>query len=122
LLLNGFTCTPAQAKALADAGITANHFIFLKVLDNILVECVVGHGADPVSGKIYHMKFNSLKDEEILACLVHRLDDTKEKVKVRLEKFHSNVAAVKRSYLDIAIMVDSTKNSEDVLSQSLLML
>ena len=46
---------------------------------------------DPVSAKIYHMNFNPPKDEEIMAHLVQRSDDTEEKV-------HLNVAAVKGSY------------------------
>jgi adenylate kinase len=50
LLLDGFACMPAQAKVLVDAGITANCFIFLKVLNNILMECVLGRQANPVSG------------------------------------------------------------------------
>jgi adenylate kinase len=113
-LLDGFPRTPAQGKALADAGVTADCFVFLNVPDDILVERVVGRRIDPVSGKIYHMKFNPPKDEEIMARLVQRSDDTDEKVKVRLEQFHSNVAAVKGRYADIAIEVDGTKKPEVV--------
>jgi adenylate kinase len=114
-LLDGFPRTPAQAKALADAGISADCFIFLNVPDDILVERVVGRRTDPVTGKIYHMKFNPPKDEEVLARLTQRSDDTEEKVKVRLEQFHSNVTAVRGRYADIIIEVDGTKKSEEVL-------
>ena len=44
---------------------------------------------------------------------MQRSDDTEEKVKVWLEQFHSNVAAVKGN-ADIAIEVDGTKMPEDV--------
>jgi hypothetical protein len=57
---------------------------------------------------------NPPKDEEILARLVQRSDDTEEKGKVRLEQFYSNVVAVKGSCADIAIEVDGTKMPEDV--------
>ena len=50
-LLDGFPRTPAQASALADAGITADSFIFLNVPDQILVERVVGRRTDPETGK-----------------------------------------------------------------------
>ena len=57
-LLDGFPRTGAQAQALVDAGIHADTFIFLDVPDEDLIERVVGRRADPVTGKIYHMKFS----------------------------------------------------------------
>jgi adenylate kinase len=113
-LLDGFPRTPAQAEALADAGVSADCFIFLNVPDDVLVERVVGRRTDPETGKIYHMTFSPPEDEEILARLEQRSDDTEEKVKVRLEQFHANVDAVKGSYTDIAVEVDGTKKPDEV--------
>ncbi|KAL3792397.1 hypothetical protein ACHAWO_000978 [Cyclotella atomus] len=113
-LLDGFPRTPAQAEALASAGVTADCFIFLNVPDEVLVERVVGRRTDPETGKIYHMTFSPPEDEEILARLEQRSDDTEEKVKVRLEQFHANVEAVKGSYTDIAVEVDGTSKPEEV--------
>ena len=113
-LLDGFPRTPAQAEALADAGVSADCFIFLNVPDDVLVERVVGRRTDPETGKIYHMTFSPPEDEEILARLEQRSDDTEEKVKVRLEQFHANVDAVKGSYTDIAVEVDGTKSPDEV--------
>ncbi len=113
-LLDGFPRTPAQADALADAGVSADCFIFLDVPDEILVDRVVGRRTDPETGKIYHMTFSPPEDEEVLARLVQRIDDTEEKVKVRLEQFHANVGAVKGVYKDISVEVDGTKKPEEV--------
>ncbi len=113
-MLDGFPRTPAQAEALAEAGVSADCFIFLNVPDDVLVERVVGRRTDPVTGKIYHMTFSPPDDEEVLARLEQRSDDTEEKVKVRLEQFHANVDAVKGSYTDIAVEVDGTQKPEDV--------
>lgn len=113
-LLDGFPRTPAQAEALADAGVSADCFIFLNVPDDVLVERVVGRRTDPETGKIYHMTFSPPEDEEVLARLEQRSDDTEEKVKVRLEQFHANVDAVKGSYTDIAVEVDGTKKPDEV--------
>ena len=82
--------------------------------DSVLVERVVGRRVDPVTGKIYHMTFSPPDDDEILARLEQRSDDTEEKVKVRLEQFHANVDAVRGSYADIAMEVDGTQKPEDV--------
>jgi adenylate kinase len=108
-LLDGFPRTQAQAKALEEAGVSADCFLFLDVPDEILVERVVGRRTDPATGKIYHMKFSPPDDEEILARLEQRSDDTEEKVKVRLEQFHTNVGAVKDSYADIMVTIDGNQ-------------
>ncbi len=113
-LLDGFPRTPAQADALAEAGICADCFLFLNVPDEILVERVVGRRTDPETGKIYHMTFSPPDDEEVLARLVQRSDDTEEKVKVRLEQFHANVDAVKGSYTDIIVEIDGTDKPDNV--------
>jgi adenylate kinase len=113
-LLDGFPRTPAQAEALAAAGIEADCFLFLNVPDDILVERVVGRRTDPETGKIYHMTFSPPEDEEVLARLEQRSDDTEEKVKVRLEQFHSNVEAVKGSYSDIGVEIDGTASPAEV--------
>jgi len=119
-LLDGFPRTPAQAEALAEQGVTADCFLFLNVPDEILVERVVGRRTDPETGKIYHMTFSPppADDEELLGRLVHRSDDTEEKVKVRLEQFHANVEAVKGSYTDISVDIDGT-SKPDVVSKAI---
>jgi len=39
-------------------GIIPNKFILIEVPDEILVERCVGRRSDPVTGKIYHLKYN----------------------------------------------------------------
>lgn len=113
-LLDGFPRTPAQAEALADAGVSADCFLFLNVPDEMLVERVVGRRTDPVTGDIYHMTFSPPTDPEVEARLEQRSDDTEEKVKVRLEQFHANVDAVKGSYTDISVDIDGAKSPDEV--------
>lgn len=60
------------------------------------------------------MTFSPPDDEEVLARLEQRSDDTEEKVKVRLEQFHANVDAVKGSYTDISVDLDGTASPADV--------
>lgn len=113
-LLDGFPRTRAQADALAEAGVCADCFLFLNVPDSVLVERVVGRRTDPETGKIYHMTFSPPEDEDVLARLVQRSDDTEEKVKVRLEQFHANVAAVQGCYTDISVEINGTGKPSDV--------
>lgn len=60
------------------------------------------------------MTFSPPDDEEVLTRLEQRSDDTEEKVKIRLEQFHSNVEAVKGSYTDISVDIDGTASPSDV--------
>mmetsp|Transcript_1913 Transcript_1913/g.3923 ORF Transcript_1913/g.3923 Transcript_1913/m.3923 type:complete len:234 (-) Transcript_1913:199-900(-) len=113
-LLDGFPRTAAQAEALADAGVSADVFIFLNVPDEVLVERVVGRRTDPVTGKIYHMTFSPPENDEILERCEQRSDDTEEKVKVRLEQFHANVEAVKGNYTSIIVVVDGSQAPSEV--------
>jgi adenylate kinase len=108
-LLDGFPRTQAQAKALEEAGVTADCFLFLDVPDEVLVERVVGRRTDPVTGKIYHMTFSPPEDDDIASRLEQRSDDTEEKVKVRLEQFHTNVDAVKDSYTEIMVTINGNQ-------------
>ena len=89
----------------------------MNVPDEALIERVVGRRTDPETGKIYHMTFSPPDDEEILARLEQRSDDTEEKVKVRLEQFHANVDAVKGSYTDISVEVDGSQKPDVVSAE-----
>ena len=41
---------------------------------------MVGRRSDPVTGKIYHLKYSPPENEEIASRLTQRFDDTEEKV------------------------------------------
>ena len=113
-LLDGFPRTEAQSLAMSEAGIKVDCFVFLDVPDEVLVERVVGRRTDPETGKIYHLTFSPPPSPEITNRLEQRSDDTEEKVKVRLEQFHSNVQAVKDSFQDVMVVIDGNKEPADV--------
>ena len=75
-------------------GVVCDVFIQLEVLDDLLLERVVGRRTDPETGKIYHMKFSPPETPEVKARLVQRADDTEEKFSVRLKGYHANTAAI----------------------------
>lgn len=116
-LLDGFPRTQAQAHALRDSGVVPNVLLFLEVPEEILVERVVGRRSDPVTGKIYHLKFNPPpEDPEVQARLVHRSDDTAEKAKTRIAAFNDNLAAIKGEYEDIWCRMDGNRSKTDVFA------
>jgi adenylate kinase len=120
-LLDGFPRTAAQAKAMADIGIKADAFVQLEVPDSVLVERICLRRTDPVTGKIYHLKFNPPPADVVSRLVqslrllrnktetklnhhqVHRSDDNEESLRERLKQYHSNVEAIKKFYEDIKV-------------------
>ncbi|XP_031250015.1 adenylate kinase, chloroplastic [Pistacia vera] len=116
-LLDGYPRSSSQATALKKFGFQPDLFILLEVSEDILVERVVGRRLDPVTGKIYHLKYSPPETEEIAARLTQRFDDTEEKVKLRLRTHHQNVEAVLSMYENITIKVNGNVAKEDVFIQ-----
>mmetsp|Transcript_23464 Transcript_23464/g.21337 ORF Transcript_23464/g.21337 Transcript_23464/m.21337 type:complete len:281 (-) Transcript_23464:24-866(-) len=113
-LLDGFPRTRAQAEALSSAGLIPDSFLLLDVPEDILVERVTGRRTDPVTGKIYHLKFSPPNDQEVISRLVQRSDDTAEKIVVRYREFQSHIDSVRSFYEDKIIAVDGSKPKNDV--------
>ncbi|KAL9245466.1 hypothetical protein vseg_019115 [Gypsophila vaccaria] len=116
-LLDGYPRSSSQAVALKDFGFQPDLFILLEVSEELLVERVVGRRLDPVTGKIYHLKYSPPENDEIAARLTQRFDDTEEKVKLRLNTHHQNVEAVLSMYQNIIFKVDGNTTKEDVFAQ-----
>lgn len=116
-LLDGYPRSLSQAKALEDLGIRPDLFILLDVSEDVLVERVVGRRLDPVTGKIYHLKYSPPESEEIAARLTQRFDDTEEKVKLRLQTHHKNVDDVLYIYKDVICKVNGNAPKEDVFAE-----
>ncbi|CAK9211500.1 unnamed protein product [Sphagnum troendelagicum] len=116
-LLDGYPRSLSQAEALDALGIRPQLFILLDVPDEILVQRSVGRRYDPVTGKIYHLIYAPPETPEIAARLTQRLDDTEEKVKLRLQTHEANVAAVIGSYKDVIKHVDGNRPKAEVFAE-----
>ncbi|KAK6787222.1 hypothetical protein RDI58_015747 [Solanum bulbocastanum] len=114
-LLDGYPRSLSQAVALKE--FQPDLFILLEVPEEILVERVVGRRLDPVTGRIYHLKYSPPETDEIAARLTQRFDDTEEKVKLRLHTHHQNVESVLSMYKDTIFQVDGSVSKEEVFAQ-----
>ncbi|KAF2297303.1 hypothetical protein GH714_020983 [Hevea brasiliensis] len=83
-LLDGYPRSMSQATALMEFDFQPDLFILLEVPEGLLVERVVGRRLDPVTGRIYHLKYSPPENEEIAARLTQRFDDTEEKACLEL--------------------------------------
>eukprot|EP00294_Goniomonas_avonlea_P001814 CAMPEP_0114558430 /NCGR_PEP_ID=MMETSP0114-20121206/10379_1 /TAXON_ID=31324 /ORGANISM="Goniomonas sp, Strain m" /LENGTH=290 /DNA_ID=CAMNT_0001743823 /DNA_START=22 /DNA_END=894 /DNA_ORIENTATION=+ len=113
-VLDGFPRTLEQAHALRALGVEPDICIFLNVPDEEIEERVVGRWSDPITGKIYHLKFNP-PPPEIRSRLVQRIDDNTEKVKAMLDTFHANTEPILQFYSSF-VEVDGTQGKVKVFS------
>jgi adenylate kinase len=97
-MLDGFPRTRPQAEALdvamRKANIELDAVVLIEVPDEKIEERIIHRRQDPVTGTIYHLRFNPPPSEEIRQRLVHRQDDTPEACRKRLEKYHSETAPI----------------------------
>lgn len=112
-LLDGFPRTQAQAIAIKNAGINPTHVILLDVPDSILTDRVVWRRTDPLTGKIYHTKWNRPPAGTVV---VQRDDDREDKITKRLEQYHGNLASLVEAYKDILVKVDGNKAPDVVFA------
>lgn len=113
-LLDGFPRTPAQADALDRAGIIPRSVIHLDVADEVVVERISGRRNDPVTGRIYHLKYDPPENDEIRSRLTQRSDDTEEKILVRLKNFHTYEDAILKKYAAVVQRVDGQQSKGEV--------
>ena len=99
-LLDGFPRTQVQAEALRDAGVVPDALIVLEVPDELLVERCVHRRIDPETGKIYHLVTNPPESADVEERLIHRSDDTAEKIQTRLKLYRENADAVCSVFAD----------------------
>ncbi|XP_022990422.1 adenylate kinase, chloroplastic-like isoform X2 [Cucurbita maxima] len=116
-LLDGYPRSSSQANALKEVGFEPDLFILLEVPEEILVERVVGRRLDPVTGKIYHLKYFPPDNEEVAARLTQRFDDTEERVRLRLQTHHQNLEDVLSLYQDVTVKVNGNAPKEVVFDQ-----
>jgi len=112
-LLDGFPRAPDQAQAMVDAGLKVDKFLVIEVPDDTLVERGCGRRLDPESGEIYHLKFKP-PPAEIVDRLVHRSDDQEDKIRARLEAYHSQIDGIIPFFEDVAVKLDGTGTPDDV--------
>ena len=82
----------------------------------MLVERVVGRRLDPVTGKIYHLKF-APPPADVVPRLTVRSDDTEEKARNRLAVHARNVDAVRGQYAKCIRVIDGNRDKGVVFKE-----
>ncbi len=111
-LLDGFPRTIAQAEGMKKLGIGVDFVVELQVADAEIIERISGRRIHLASGRVYHVKFNPPKtenlDDESGEPLIQRDDDTEQTVRKRLQVYHEQTAPLIDYYSG-----NEDKNSDD---------
>jgi adenylate kinase len=90
-LFDGFPRTIPQADAMRAAGVKLDYVIEIDVPFSDIVDRISGRRSHPVSGRIYHVKFNPPKrdghDDVTGEELIQSEDDKEETVRKRLDVY-----------------------------------
>jgi adenylate kinase len=105
-LFDGFPRTVAQADAMKEAGVAIDYVLEIDVPDDLIVDRMSGRRSHPASGRVYHIKNNPPKvdnvDDVTGEPLVQRPEDTEETVKNRLSVYHNQTEVLLGYYNDWA--------------------
>jgi adenylate kinase len=107
-ILDGFPRTVPQAQMLdemlAKKGSSIDKVINLEIADELLIKRITGRLVHAASGRSYNIYFNPPKVEGIDDVtgepLMHRGDDTEDKLGARLDEFHTKTEPVLKYYGD----------------------
>jgi adenylate kinase len=123
-ILDGFPRTIEQAHMLdalmAQNGQAIDAVVSLEISDDLLVKRITGRMVHPGSGRSYNIFFNPPKVEGIDDVtgepLVKRGDDTEDKLRTRIEVFHSKTKPVLDHYRSKVIRIRADQLDIDVIS------
>lgn len=123
-VLDGFPRTAAQAgmlEGLAERQSKVLKAIVIDVPQELLEKRMIGRRSCPVCGEIYNIYFKAPKTDNVCdfhpdAQLIHRADDSSDKVRVRLETFARETAPLLEYYEHTNRLrrVDGTRAADDI--------
>ena len=117
-ILDGFPRNIEQAKSLDQAGVSIDLVIYLKILEEQIIERMSGRRMHLASGRSYHTTFNPPKvdgkDDLTGEDLVQRSDDKPDVIKKRLEVYFNETEPMLDFYKDKDIQFYEIDASEPV--------
>lgn len=126
-ILDGFPRTVNQAmildKMLAEQRMTIDKVVNLHIDDELLIKRVTGRLIHQASGRTYNIFFNPPKvagvDDVTGEPLFKRGDDTEDKLRTRLDEFHSKTTPVLHYYGDKVAAI-SADDDMDRITQNIM--
>ena len=127
ILLDGFPRNITQAEAL-DEGMAKrknkiDKVINIKVAEEVIIERISGRRVCVETGKVYHIKYNPPKvddiDDETGHKLIQRSDDTPEAIKKRIDVYNEHTSVLIDYYKKkgILVTIDGANEPDKVFAE-----
>ncbi|OUW80665.1 MAG: adenylate kinase [SAR86 cluster bacterium] len=117
-ILDGFPRNIEQAKSLDQAGVSIDLVIYLKILEEQIIERMSGRRIHLASGRSYHTTFNPPKvdgkDDLTGEDLIQRSDDKPDVIRKRLEVYFNETEPMLDFYKNRDIQFHEIDASESV--------
>ena len=105
-LFDGFPRTIPQAEAMKTANVALDYVLEIDVVDQEIIERMIGRRVHLASGRTYHVSFNPPKTEDrddvTGEPLVQRDDDQEDTVRKRLEVYRQQTRPLVEYYKKVA--------------------
>ena len=105
-LFDGFPRTIPQAEAMRQADVKLDYVLEIDVPEADIIDRMSGRRVHPLSGRVYHVKFNPPKvegkDDRTGEALIQRDDDKEDTVRKRLGVYRDQTSALVGYYTDLA--------------------
>ena len=114
ILFDGFPRTIPQAEALTTL-CQIEMVLCIEVIDDAIVERIVGRRMDPQTGEIYHL-VHKPAPPSVTDRLIQRRDDTEETVRTRLSTYHEQTAPLVDYFSSLGLLrcVDGGQDIDQV--------
>lgn len=129
-LLDGFPRTGNQAqlldKSLSPHDAAINLVVELDVPPEVILDRINNRWVHPGSGRVYNLQYNPpkvpFKDDVTGEPLIKRADDNPKTFQVRLDKYFSELAPIKKFYTDKGVLRTVSGKTSDIIFPKLLKL
>lgn len=124
-ILDGYPRTIEQAivlnETLSSQSLILNGVIHLDISDKLLMQRITGRLTHPPSGRLYNIYYNppiSQGIDDVTGdILVQRIDDTEEKLLIRLQDYHMKTEPILQYYSDYLHTIDANNSVDQVYNQ-----
>ena len=115
-ILEGFPADAAAAREMLAVGLLPTRFLHICLDDAEVVRRLSGRRVDPKENLVYHLEDAPPPSAEVAGRLVHRADDTKERVVERLAAYRHSMAGVLPCFSKVLVEIADSKTGEGGVS------
>lgn len=116
-VLEGFPSAASEAHAMLTSGVLPTRVIEIALDEAEAKRRLVGRRVDPVGNVVYNGHQAPPVDPEVLARLVHRAEDTEERVLKRLLSYRYAAGPMRAAFAQTLVTVDGARSNDAIAAE-----